>query len=185
MRRELLETVNVDVADLAEMSTDALALRLAEEQRRVVGANFGYCACGAAVSARATRRAVERGQPVVCRRCAKIAAARRRSKSTDPRIYLCAVCRVPLTGLLACTARQAARRGGFTSCGSAACRAELRLRTSRPRELCETCGVPLSSLRSSEFRYRMKKGIATKPYCNEHKPPRGRPAIIGAQRRQP
>lgn len=147
----------VDAADVSQ-----LALQIIEHQKSEVGGNFAYCGhCGLPVCRSSTRRAVKRGIAPMCLACSRARAGRR---TTDSRVYLCAICRVPLSGDAAKNARHAAKRGTRTSCGQPACKNATRILAAKERTLppmaCVFCGHNASP---QSIRNARSKGL--RPLC--------------------
>ena len=148
--------------DLGTIDSGELALRIIEYQRHEVGGAFCYCSrCGMPVSKSTASRAAKGKHPLMCKTCARATAGR---PSADRRVYLCAICRAPLTGRLAIRARAHAKRGQSTTCASPECKSE---RVRQQHELlkraplpCAVCGGP-ATLRSSSSA-RSRGGVA---YC--------------------
>lgn len=120
------EPVTLRSEDVETTDVSTLALRIAEEQVRAVGVEYGYCTCGAAIHAETAHRARKRGRMPMCRHCA--ISSRLAEKRHDAIAVLCDVCRVPLEGKRASNARSKSKRGWRSSCGKPECVAELRKR---------------------------------------------------------
>lgn len=122
--------VVVDVRELSAADIDSLAIKLIEEQRKNVGAEYAYCGtCGAGVSRSSAHRAQAAKSLPRCRACHR---KWRKKGHADTTIYLCAVCRKPITdGRMVHHARSRSRHGAPVTCGSGDCVRALRCESGR------------------------------------------------------
>ncbi len=146
------------------IGTDELAARIAAEQKATVGATFGYChKCLLPVSKHIVKVATKAGRPPICSHC------HRQQKKDDRNwpVYLCLVCRTPLTGKRLLEARHAAKRGSGSTCGDQECRRvtlERSKKKSVPNVACAVCGAECSSVTTNNYR----QGKILAPHCEEH-----------------
>ena len=148
--------VRIEIRELSTVDVTELALKLLDDQRTCVGVSYGYCVCGAAVSANTARRAAKSGRAPACLTCAR---ARAGSRTKDPTVYLCAVCRAPLDGRRATTARALSKSGHNASCGEPDCKRDLQHRraadaATRNALPCAVCGRPSTPRSSTQARSR-------------------------------
>jgi hypothetical protein len=135
--------------------------------------------CQLPVRPRTAGMAKKAGKQHMCKRCSLVWARAPRTRDTN--VYLCAICRIPLTGRRVRLARCGSVRGTRTSCGNDACRVELsrQARAAQARapwavvrkrlKKCAICGSDATSRSSATARYHGHRA-----YCDKHK--RGKPS---------
>lgn len=151
MSKAFQPPATISLIEMDAKDTDELALQLFEQQRRETGASFAYCGrCGLAVPRESARRAGKRGVLPICRKCWQLSPTGVR-RTTDDRVYLCAVCRTPLHGRREARARYQARRGVSTTCGEPSC-ARWMAMTSAARGGAANAARPPEALRAASLK---------------------------------
>ena len=165
--------VSVDIKSLEVEDPSKILAAIEAQQMATVGTRYLYCSvCQLPVRPRTARLAKKAGKQHMCKRCSLVWARAHRTVR-DPNVYLCAICRIPLTGRREYRARGRSVRGIRTSCGNDACRVEIsrqaraasaRARRIRPLEKCDICGQDATRPSSSNAR-----ALGCRAYCDKHK----------------
>lgn len=160
----LMPPVTMHLENAGKTDIDTLALALIEQQQTAVEAKYAYCStCAAAISITTVYRHRRIGGLPRCKRCGQL--ARYNAKQADKTaafIFLCAECRLPLTGQRLSMSRFNSKRGKGTTCGASECTKASVARANaarvKPRPPCAFCGE--ESHTQSASRARLGYGIA-------------------------
>jgi hypothetical protein len=155
------EPVTVDLKDVDTLDTAEIALRITEQQKVATGTTYGYCACGNAVSRLTASKAAKRDKLPECRPC----SFRRRvsEKRKAEAVYLCAICRCPVTSTRRLyAAREAVKVGRNFSCGKPECR--LALIDSKKPALSSRAREQMSRLDPTERKLRASRAARAPRY---------------------
>ena len=164
--------VSVDIKSLEVEDPSKILAAIEAQQMATVGTRYLYCSvCQLPVRPRTAWMAKKAGKQHMCKRCSSVWVSAHRTVR-DPNVYLCAICRIPLTGSRARFARYQSVRGMRMSCGNDACRVELSRQAraalaavrAKPLEKCAICWSDATSSSSASARAQ-----GTRAYCDKHK----------------